>query len=41
MPAGYPDTHKKFEFLDFKIIELETSEVQKMDGGLTCMSLRF
>ena len=41
MPAGYSDTRKKLEVLDFKMIELETSEVQKMDGGLTCMSLRF
>ncbi len=41
MPAGYPATRKRLEFMDFKIIELETSEVQKMDGGLTCMSLRF
>lgn len=41
MPAGYSDTRKKLEVLDFKMMELETSEVQKMDGGLTCMSLRF
>jgi dimethylargininase len=41
IPAGYPDTRKKLEFMDFKMIELETSELQKMDGGLTCMSLRF
>jgi dimethylargininase len=41
MPAGYPATRNKLESLDLKIIELETSEVRKMDGGLTCMSLRF
>jgi dimethylargininase len=41
MPAGYPDTRSKLESLDLKIIELETGEVRKMDGGLTCMSLRF
>ena len=41
VPRGYPDTRKKLEMLDFKIIELDTSEVRKMDGGLTCMSLRF
>ena len=23
------------------IIETDTSEIRKMDGGLTCMSLRF
>ena len=41
IPAGYPDTLNKLEFLGLKMIELETSQVQKMDGGLTCMSLRF
>ena len=41
MPAGYPDTRNKLESLDLKIVELETSEVRKMDGGLTCLSLRF
>ncbi len=41
MPAGFPGTRKQLEVLKFDIIELETSEVHKMDGGLTCMSIRF
>ena len=41
VPRGYPDTRKKLERLDFTIIDLDTSEVRKMDGGLTCMSIRF
>ena len=41
VPRGYPDTRKKLEVLGFKIIELDTSEVRKMDGGVTCMSIRF
>ncbi len=41
VPRGYPDTRKKLEALGISIIELDTSEVRKMDGGLTCMSLRF
>jgi len=40
-PAGFPVTRQKLEALGFEIIELETSEVRKMDGGLTCMSIRF
>jgi len=40
-PAGFPATRQKLEVLGFRIIELETSEVRKMDGGLTCMSIRF
>jgi len=41
IPDGFPDTRKKLDVLGFKILELETSEVRKMDGGLTCMSIRF
>jgi dimethylargininase len=41
VPRGYPNTRKKLEVLGFNIIELDTSEVRKMDGGLTCMSLSF
>ncbi len=41
VPRGYPATRKKLEALGFDIIELDTSEVRKMDGGLTCMSIRF
>ena len=41
IPAGFPLTRQKLEILGFDIIELETSEVGKMDGGLTCMSIRF
>lgn len=40
-PQGFPDTRKKIKDLGLAIIELEVSEVRKMDGGLTCMSLRF
>ena len=41
MPAGFPDTRKKLKTLGKPIIELDTSEFRKMDGGLTCLSLRF
>ena len=40
-PAGFPAARQKLETLGLKIIQLETSEVHKMDGGLTCMSIRF
>ncbi len=39
-PAGYPDTLAKLKGLGMPIIELDTSEFRKMDGGLTCLSLR-
>lgn len=41
MPAGFPDTRDKLMVLGRPIIELDTSEFRKMDGGLTCLSLRF
>lgn len=41
MPAGFPDTRKKLQALGRPVIELDTSEFRKMDGGLTCLSLRF
>jgi dimethylargininase len=41
IPSGFPNTRKKLESLNQQIIELDVSEMQKMDGGLTCLSLRF
>lgn len=41
IPKGFPDTRKKLATLGLDIIELDVSEARKMDGGLTCMSIRF
>lgn len=41
MPRGFPNTRASLEPLGLPIIELDVSEARKMDGGLTCMSLRF
>jgi dimethylargininase len=41
MPAGFPKTHAKLSHFEMPIIELDVSELRKMDGGLTCLSLRF
>ncbi len=41
MPRGFPRVHDKLEALDLTIVELDVSEARKMDGGLTCMSIRF
>ena len=40
-PQGYPYTLAQIEKLGMPIIQLDTSEFKKMDGGLTCLSLRF
>ncbi|MFN0138573.1 MAG: arginine deiminase family protein [Pyrinomonadaceae bacterium] len=39
--AGFPKLRNTLEGLGYKIIELKMSEFQKMDGGLSCLSLRF
>ena len=41
MPAGYPITKSKISALGYKVIEVDTSEFYKLDGGVSCMSLRF
>jgi dimethylargininase len=41
MPAGYPETRKALVETGSPVIELDVSEVRKMDGGLTCLSIRF
>jgi dimethylargininase len=41
VPAGYPDTRKKIEAAGCATREVEVSEFRKIDGGLSCLSLRF
>ena len=41
VPAGYPVTSEKIKSSGFEIIELDVSEFRKLDGGLSCLSLRF
>ena len=41
MPAGFPKTRNRLELLGVDIVEVDISEFAKIDGGLTCLSLRF
>ena len=41
VPAGYPGVKKLVEGLGYPVIEVDTSEYRKVDGGLSCLSLRF
>lgn len=41
IPVGFPETRSLLETLNLPILELNTSEFRKMDGGLTCLSLRI
>ncbi len=40
-PAGFPKARRSLEETGLRIVELDVSEARKMDGGLTCMSLRL
>lgn len=39
--AGFPSFQERLDSLGFETVALEMSEFQKMDGGLSCLSLRF
>ena len=39
--AGYPETRAAIESLGFPLIALEMSEFRRLDGGLSCLSLRW
>ena len=39
--AGYPATRAAIESLGFETVVLEMSEFRKLDGGLSCLSLRW
>jgi dimethylargininase len=41
MPYGFPQTKQRLVATGLPVVELDVSEARKMDGGLTCMSLRF
>jgi len=38
---GFPKLERRLKQCDFHVTTLYTSEFQKMDGGLSCLSLRF
>jgi len=41
VPAGFPITKQKIEAAGYDVIEIEMTEFEKLDGGLSCLSLRF
>ncbi len=41
VPAGYPKTLAAIQAAGYRTIEVDTSEYRKIDGGLSCLSLRF
>lgn len=41
VPEGNPNTKKMIENAGYEVISLDMSEFRKLDGGLSCLSLRF
>jgi dimethylargininase len=41
IPAGFPKAKQKMNDAGYQTIELDMSEFRKLDGGLSCLSLRF
>jgi dimethylargininase len=41
IPAGYPKTRMTLEKAGYTTIQVDVSEFRKLDGGLSCLSLRF
>ena len=41
VPAGFPATEQAVRALGYETILVDTSEYRKIDGGLSCLSLRF
>ena len=40
-PAGFPATAAMLRAAGYRVVEVEVSEYRKMDGGLSCLSLRW
>ncbi len=41
LAEGFPKTRKAFEQANLRILPVDVSEFRKLDGGLSCLSLRF
>jgi dimethylargininase len=41
VPEGFPKTRSKIDKAGYETIVLDVSEFRKLDGGLSCLSLRF
>jgi dimethylargininase len=40
-PMDFPETHALLREAGFELLEIAASEMQKVDGGLSCLSLRL
>jgi dimethylargininase len=41
VPEGFPEVKTRIEAAGYVTIAVDVSEFRKIDGGLSCLSLRF
>ena len=41
MPGGFPRTAERLDHVGYRLVEINNSECAKLDGGMSCLSLRF
>ncbi len=41
IPQGYPMSLETIQSAGYEVLEIDVSEFRKLDGGLSCLSLRF
>ena len=41
LPSGYPVAKDKISASGYNVLEVDVSEFKKLDGGLSCLSLRY
>ncbi|NRB18767.1 MAG: dimethylarginine dimethylaminohydrolase [Rhodobacteraceae bacterium] len=41
MPAGFPRTAEMLDKAGYELVEIDNRECAKLDGGMSCLSLRF
>ena len=41
MPAGFPRTAETLDLAGYEVGQINNSECAKLDGGMSCLSLRF
>jgi len=41
IPEGFPESKSTIEEAGYQVYEIDVSEFQKLDGGISCLSLRF
>ena len=40
-PAGFPRTVEMLDKAGFEVVQIDNADCAKLDGGMSCLSLRF